>query len=327
MNLLKFLSSVLVLAFCFQSCTIESEGIKASSGRTGEILCIVDRQHWNDIVGDSIRRTFGGEFFGLPQQEPMFNLAHIEERAFTKMFESHRNIFIADIKPEHQPDIEVRKNVWAQPQVVVKIKAPDINSFLEKFGHYHSQIAGFYLENERERMKRAFKRDEDESIGRRIREHFGFSLVVPKGYFIAKMKDDFFWVRRETEETSIGFLIYTIPYTDTLVFEPDRIIELRDIMTKLYVPGPREGSYMQVSQKVVLPQFQEIDFKGHYAIETRGLWDLHGDFMGGPFINYTFVDEANQRVITLDGFVYAPRYDKRDYVFQTEALIFSFEYE
>ncbi|MCB0408861.1 MAG: DUF4837 family protein [Flavobacteriales bacterium] len=51
------------------------------------------------------------------------------------------------------------------------------------------------------------------------------------------------------------------------------------------------------------------------------MWYVKGDFMGGPFINYTFVDEKRNKVISIDGYVYAPRFDKREYLRELEALI------
>jgi len=317
---------LLIALFCFNGCSTEISSLPASSGKTGELLFIIDKNQWDGLAGDSIRQTFGSEYLGLGQPEPMFNLAHIEERAFTKMFQSHRNIFIVEIKPEQQtPLYEVRKNVWAQPQIVVKIAAATSNEFLEELSARHAQIIRLFFENERERMLRAFKREEDINITNTLKKDYGLSLTIPKGYFIAKQTKDFCWIRRETDETSIGLIIHLKDYSDAGSFNFEQIIDNRNSITKAHIPGPREGSYMQVSQKVVQPFSKEINFKGMYAVETRGLWDLHGDFMGGPFINYTFVDENTNKLITLDAFVYAPRFNKRDYVIQAEALIYSLE--
>ena len=48
---------------------------------------------------------------------------------------------------------------------------------------------------------------------------------------------------------------------------------------------------------------------------------MKNDFMGGPYVHYTFVDEENSRVINLDGFVYAPKFNKREYLRELEALL------
>jgi hypothetical protein len=48
---------------------------------------------------------------------------------------------------------------------------------------------------------------------------------------------------------------------------------------------------------------------------------MENDFMGGPFLHYTLVDEKNNRVIELDAFVFAPKFDKREYLRELEAIV------
>jgi len=48
--------------------------------------------------------------------------------------------------------------------------------------------------------------------------------------------------------------------------------------------------------------------------------------MGGPFISHFHFDEQNYRVLVLHAFVYAPRYDKRNYLRQVESILYSFEW-
>lgn len=42
--------------------------------------------------------------------------------------------------------------------------------------------------------------------------------------------------------------------------------------------------------------------------------------MAGPFLNYTILDEANNRLIIVEGFTYAPSIKKRAFVFELEAI-------
>lgn len=79
------------------------------------------------------------------------------------------------------------------------------------------------------------------------------------------------------------------------------------------------------SEKEFNPYSKEINFNGIYAIETRCLWKVEGDFMGGPFINYTYIDEKNNRVIMLDGYLYSPRKPKRDLLKQLEAILYTYK--
>jgi hypothetical protein len=43
--------------------------------------------------------------------------------------------------------------------------------------------------------------------------------------------------------------------------------------------------------------------------------------MSGPFINYAIEDKVNDRVVIVEGYVFAPSVAKRDYMFELEAII------
>ena len=73
------------------------------------------------------------------------------------------------------------------------------------------------------------------------------------------------------------------------------------------------------------PEYSPIEYKDRYFGRLRGLWDVHAHAMGGPFISLTTIDEATQRVITVEGYVYAPCFKKRNYLRQVEALLYTFK--
>ena len=49
----------------------------------------------------------------------------------------------------------------------------------------------------------------------------------------------------------------------------------------------------------------------------------NGETMGGPFISHTRLDELHNRLITIEGFVFAPGRDKRNLLRQVEAMVYS----
>ncbi|MDE6499794.1 MAG: DUF4837 family protein, partial [Rikenella sp.] len=91
----------------------------------------------------------------------------------------------------------------------------------------------------------------------------------------------------------------------------------------MQIPGPSDGSYMTTST-AVFPDQKTLTVHGRRWIQLRGFWDVAGDFMGGPFINYTTYDEARKRMLAIDGYVYSPSPNNtvpmRDYVRQIEAI-------
>jgi hypothetical protein len=60
---------------------------------------------------------------------------------------------------------------------------------------------------------------------------------------------------------------------------------------------------------------------GNFVREMRGLWEVKVDFMGGPFISWSMVDEKRNRIVTAFGFVYAPKIDKRNQVRKLEGIL------
>ena len=48
--------------------------------------------------------------------------------------------------------------------------------------------------------------------------------------------------------------------------------------------------------------------------------------MGGPFLNYTFVNENTNKIISIDAYVYAPRTTKRNLLKQLEAICYTMKF-
>jgi hypothetical protein len=53
---------------------------------------------------------------------------------------------------------------------------------------------------------------------------------------------------------------------------------------------------------------------------------VQNDFMGGPFVMLAELDAFRQRVVVADGYVYAPSKDKRNFIRQVEAMIYSMRF-
>ena len=69
------------------------------------------------------------------------------------------------------------------------------------------------------------------------------------------------------------------------------------------------------------PTYKEITHKGAIAAEVKGLWRRENDFMGGPFYSLTMYDEATASLVTVEGYTYAPYFDKREYMREIEGIV------
>ena len=105
-----------------------------------------------------------------------------------------------------------------------------------------------------------------------------------------------------------------------------KALKIRDSNAKKYIPGPIQNTFMS-TDLMYKPNTQEIRINGKKVFETRGLWEVKGQFMAGPFLNYQIkTNSKNNQQIMLDGFVYSPGTDKREYIFELEAIMRSLKY-
>jgi hypothetical protein len=327
------LSVYLFILLFLASCNFSSSKKPRSTGSTNEILVITNtKAMWEGAVGDSIRGFFMQYQVGLPQAEPMFELYNIPESAMNKTFKAMHAIFILDINKDFkEPLLEAKKDLWSKPQLVIKITAPDISSFYNVFRERREGFLEAYIDLEIRRTNNFFKMAEDHTLGARLMEKFGIGLDIPGGFAIAFENEDFIWLRQTMhkvkQDAELGIMIHKMPYTDTTAFTRNNILDLRDTLTFKYVPGPSDDSYMAISRDVIPPvSYRKTDFVTDFAVETRGLWMVVNDFMGGPFINYTFTDPENQYLIMLDGYVYNPNGLKRNFVRQLESIFHTLQF-
>jgi len=316
----------LLLSFYLPACDINDKRILPSStGKAGEIIVVIEKKHWNSAVGGLLKDYLAKQQIALPQPEPVFNLVNISHASFTGILKIHRNILLIDFTDKESPSFIVKRNIWASGQLVVKITAPDADFVVAMISKNKEALSNHFINIERERLIKKYAKIEDKVITKKLLKNHQISLTVPKGFEITKEGEDFVWIRSETGQTSQGILIYYHDYVDTNAFTKEYIISARDSITRQYIPGPHKDSYMTTMTEYPTA-IREIRFNNYYAVEARGLWNVHGDFMGGPYLSYTILDEKGNRVVTIDGYIYAPKFKKRNYLRQVEAILCSLKF-
>ena len=330
-NIIKPLS-ILLMAIAVCACSDKPTTGKKdrSAGGTSEILVVTqNKEQWDGMIGDSIRHYFLDYQYGLPQPEAQNDLAHITLKGFSDMFKKHKCILEVEINPHVEfAKAETAENLWAAPQRYVKITAPNATSWVELFESQKKAYKLWFDKVERERILSVFRPSVDNNIVNAIKEKMGFSLTVPQGFYIAKNEPNFMWLRKELERSSSCLLIYQTPYLDTAQFSMNSLVAMRNMMLKQYIPGPLEGSYMATETEFVPPLVSYVpDFPAGYAVEMRGMWKVENDFMGGPFVSYTFADQRTGNLVTVEGYYYEPNQKKRNSLLQLEAILYSLKFE
>lgn len=316
---------MVILAIGLGACNDQTNMRKKITGKAGELVVVVPDPTWEGATGKSFREIMAQPQLGLPQDEPIFDLINVPPSAFKEIFRASRNIVRIKISTTiDTSEVKFRKDIWAWPQAVVDINASSTEEFNQLLKKNSDRIVAFMLKAERDRLQMNYRNYHDKAAKNIIKDKFNIQLNVPPGFKVTKQEKDFVWVRYETPDISQGIMIHSFPYQSDSTFTQQFLLNKRDSILKANVAGPAEGSYM-TTERQLPPVFNVFQFKKNYASEMRGLWRVEGDFMGGPYINLTVLDAANNRIVMLDGYVYAPRFDKRNLLRQVEAMMYSLE--
>lgn len=294
------------------------------TGGAGEVLVVMDNFNWENSAGDILQDILKEEFPGLPQSEPLFDVIHITAASFDKLYQFHRSIVLTTIKSGTDPRIRFRENVWAKPQILIQLEAPTGAELKQLISENEQRIQSFLVQYDRNRLMATYKESKDPAIQKQVADHHQVRLAIPRGYTLDFSKDEYTSISIESPDLSQVIQVYDYPALGPGDLETSKLITERNRITKSYVEGPREDSYMTIS-----PMYEPLvfDLKNNNmdVVELRGLWELENGFMGGPFISHSVFDEKRNRILTVDGYIYHPNLKKRTKIKQLEAIIYSME--
>ncbi len=324
----KFLLAIALIVSVLSGCTHKKALLPTISGKAGEVIVVTTKGDWEGAVGGAVRDLLTAECPYLPQSEPLYTLINVTPQAFTKIFQIHRNIVFININSDvTEPGYIYKTDMWAQPQCVLVINAPDAETAVSVINDNSKLILSALEQAERDRIITNSKRFEERPLANAVKEVMGGSPHFPTGYVLKKRTSNFVWIAYETTHVMQGFLIYKYPAVgNEAEYTIESIIAVRNEMLKQNVPGMFENTYMTTNE-VASPGIEYVRYKGRAFAEVRGLWEVYNDYMGGPFVSHTFYSKDGSELICVEGFVYAPKYDKRHYLRQVESIIYSFEWD
>ena len=289
-----------------------------SSGNLNDLSVVINNDLWESFVGETIRSTVGAPLYGLPQDEPQFTLRQIPPSVFTGFVRNSRLILM--VKKGAAAATKFYKAPYASPQTMVTVSGMTDQEISDQFiTHQEKIVKAFKLLELQEKQRRTKKTLFNSTA---INKKFGIDIKFSSLYRIANQTDNFAWIRRDIKTGTVNLLLYTLPYDDTLTKEAlaKQVIIVRDSIGKQYIQGPVEGTYM-TTENAYSPFFGETKVSGLTSFETKSIWQVKDAFMSGPFINYWIEDKENNRYLIVEGFVFAPSVEKRDYIFELEAII------
>lgn len=327
-NVLSIIT-ISALLWGFVSCNKEKNNaalMPPISGKPGEVTLVMENEIYEGFVGDTVFAILCQEEPALPQTgmegaEAMFDLIQVPPSGFGNIFKSNRNIIIAKVDPElKEPSIQLQRDYWARQQLLIQMAAPDKEQLAELFYNKDEFLVNTIRDAEIDRQVYLNLKYENTELVNQLKRKHDLVIQFPKGWQARVDTGNFVWVQYDPQDISQGVLVHYYPYQNESQLEYTNLITATDEWLKDRVPGSEKGSYM--SLELEAPILSKVFTKdGHYVRELKGLWTMQRGFMGGPFICWSFVDEPNNRIVSVFGFVFAPKTEKRNHIRKVESLL------
>ncbi len=321
---LYLLLSVLI-TFSFKSCDSSKNGVRIvpeSSGNINSLSVVVNNEYWEGAVGEAIREILATPVYGLPQEEPLFTMRQMPPKVFTDF--ATRNRTVLKIEKGDQADTKFIKDALARPQILVLITGGTSQEIIDQLHANSDRIISAFRNAEINENQRRIRKSLHK--GSSIEETLGLTIDFPSAYRIAKEDNGFFWIRKDIKTGTMNLMLFELPLN--AISEGDDaindVIRVRDSIGRVHIPGPIEGSYM-ITEDSYTPFFSDAIIDNKPAKVTRSTWEVKNAFMAGPFINYIIEDKINDRLVVAEGFTFAPSIEKRNHMFELEAIIKSIE--
>lgn len=330
-------------------------------GKEGEVTVVMDSSHWTGPVGAAFREAVTPWVETLPQPERHFEIRHLElssERTYESI-QDLKNVVIAaplsdstneanflrrrlsdDARQavlDGQSAVVGKPNLWRRSQRVFFVTAADSTSLANVLRERGETIRSSFSDVTLDRVEREMYDDARQfALEDSLMQHHGFAVNVQHDYQIAidtaTAERGFVWLRRVLAKTRREFFVYYEENASASQLSPDWVYNTQDSLTRKYLRGNVAG-FVRIDYRRPL-ETEQMTFLDRFGYESRGLWHMvragqeEGEFMsvggGGPFVAYAFYDQPTDRLYLLHGSVFAPGFDKLQFLRQMEVMARTF---
>lgn len=263
------------------------------------------------VIGDSdsiLYKILSAPVGSLPQPEPTFDVSM--NTSMNATLRLARNIVVVEIDAKlNQIKVKYERNVYAEPQMIVHISTPSMKVLRQamRFQDAADNMRNLIKRNE---MKNAIMRLEHKhntKLEAEVLQMFGIDMRIPADMQASREGKNFIWISNDSPTAMTNICIYTS--------------ENRDSVMQTNIKGETDDMYMTTVEGSVART--ELTVDGSVRTVCRGLWEMHGDAMGGPFVQHIIKRSDKQRTIVAEVFVFAPGTKKRNLLLNTEAALYT----
>ena len=296
---ITFLFPFCLIFLLLTSCDLTGKNRKkpASTGQPYEIV----------LEGDTdsiVTRILTEDVPSLPQPEPLCKLIQVKKGKTKGSYLLVRTRIIVNITDKDFA-VKLSHDENAAPQNIIRINAHSVQQLRERLnGEKLRQIVD---EAELKHLAEMISNNpskQNKEMQEEVKKTFGLDMKIPVSMNASKKAKDFIWISNNASTGMQNLLVMKVKSEERRMKNSNAFhVNVNDkaqidSILRTNMPGETDSMYMTIP-----------------VLLERGLWEMKGDAMGGPYVMHR---SHNLYVI---GFVYAPEMKKKILIKQLEAAI------
>ncbi len=348
-----FFVSLSLLTGCTLSKEEKAEYLPRATGKTGDMIIIMDSLQWRTDLGKAVRGVFAEEVDGLPRPENTFTVKWIHPNKKIKLLTQIRNLVYVFTLDEDTPGsrqlregftketldriqldtsfyLVSAQNEFSKGQEVMYLFGATKENLIKHLERDGGKIQDFFNNVEKKRkLESIYKSKSTSGITSFLGNAYGFELRFPVGYQVADQQKDFVWIRLMKPEEDNSIFVSWKPYESEYQLLPDSLIAWRDQIAEKYLFEDPDNPISYVVTETTIPfipvKAKQLSINNQFVMQLKGLWKTNNQTMGGPFVSHTLVDAEKGRLYYLEGFTFSPSKPQREIIRELETILETFK--
>ena len=298
----------------------------STGGRNGKLPKSTGMPYEVVLEGDTdsiVTKMLTEDVTGLPQPEPLCRLIQVKKGKTRGNYLLVRTRIVVNIGErdfgeqnigERDFSVTLHHDENAAPQNIIRITARSAQQLRErlngeKLRHIVDEVELKHLAD----IISGNPSKQNKEMQDEIRKMFGIDMKIPAAMNASKKAKDFIWISNNASSGMQNLLVMKVKSEERRMknsnaFHVNDKAQIDSIL-RTNMPGETDNMYM------VIPHLSE-----------RGLWEMKGDAMGGPYVMHRIHRQQSQAAkqgynLYIIAFVYAPEMKKKILIKQLEAAI------
>ena len=306
-------------------------------GRNGKLPKSTGQPYEVVLEGDTdsiVTKILTEEVPALPQPEPLCRLIQVKKGKTHGSYLLVRTRIVVNI-PAAEFSVGLSRNENASPQTVIRISARSPQQLREKLNP--EKLRQLVDEAELEHLASIISTNpskQNREMQQLVKKNFGISMNIPAEMQASKKAKDFIWISNNASSGMKNLIIMKVKSEERRA-EKVKSEERRMKKQRSASEGKANSNAFHVNDKALIDSILRTNMPGETdsmymvipVLSERGLWEMKGDAMGGPYVMRRICPGKGKDEIIIIGFVYAPEMKKKILIKQLEAAISTIKYK